>query len=202
MHADMLDRMNALYSSTVAWPMKGLGVNVTHDFSGKEGAIPLPATFTIVLGEDMRDSEYGMKLRLYSDYPFRTRTDGCPRDAFEREALDLLRQNPDQAVHRFEEYEGQYSLRYATARRMRESCVQCHNNHPDSTKTAWKVGDVRGVQEIIHPLQRDVVRTRDALRGTFLLVGVISGAFFLLSIAAVVAGNRRRVQRFSGAGKK
>ncbi len=104
-------------------------------------------------------------------------------------------------VDRFEEYEGQYSLRYATARRMEESCVQCHNHHPDSTKTDWKVGDVRGVQEIIHPLERDVVRTRDALRNTFLLVGIISGAFFLLSIAAVVAGNRRRVQRFSGEGK-
>ena len=202
MQADMLDRMNALYSSTVAAPMRRIGVDVTHDFCEKEGAIPLPATFTIVLGEEMRDSEYGMKLRLYSDYPFRTRTDGGPRDAFEREALDLLRQNPDRAVHRFEDYDGQYSLRYATARRMRESCVQCHNHHPDSTKTDWKVGDVRGVQEIIHPLERDVVRTRDALRGTFLLVGVISGAFFLLSIAAVVVGNRRRVQRFSGAGKK
>ena len=160
------------------------------------------ARLQAIVGEQMRDSEYGMKLRLYSDYPFRTRTDGGPKDAFEFEALNLLRKNPEQAVHRFEEYEGQYSLRYATARRMRESCVQCHNNHPDSPKTDWKVGDIRGGQEIIHPLERDVVRTRDALRGTFLLVGDTSSALFLLSIAAVVVGNRRRVQRFSGARKK
>ncbi len=201
MHADVLDRMNALYSSAVAGPMRGLGVDVTHNFNEIEGAIPLPATFTIALGEDMHDSEYGMQLRLYSDHPFRTRRDGGPRDSFERRALAELRKNPAQPVHQFEASEGRYSLRYATARRMGESCVRCHNSHPDSTKTDWKVGDVRGVLEIIHPLERDVVRTRRALRGTFLLVGLISGAFFFLAVAAVVAGNLRRGQRFSGANR-
>ena len=27
-------------------------------------------------------------------------------------------------------------------------CVGCHNSHPDSPKRDWKVGDVRGIQEI------------------------------------------------------
>ena len=27
-------------------------------------------------------------------------------------------------------------------------CVACHNSHPDSPKLDWKVGDVRGIQEI------------------------------------------------------
>ena len=27
-------------------------------------------------------------------------------------------------------------------------CVNCHNVHPESQKRDWKVGDVRGIQEI------------------------------------------------------
>ena len=81
---------------------------------------------------------------------------------------------PDQVFDRFEDYQGRMSLRYATADRMRSSCVSCHNSHPDSTKRDWKVGDVRGVLEIIRPLDRDVARTRAGLRMSFILVGVVS----------------------------
>ena len=27
-------------------------------------------------------------------------------------------------------------------------CVSCHNSHPESPKKDWKVGDVRGIQEV------------------------------------------------------
>jgi class 3 adenylate cyclase len=36
----------------------------------------------------------------------------------------------------------------ATPVRMSAACVACHNSHPDSPNTNWKVGDVRGIQEI------------------------------------------------------
>ena len=31
---------------------------------------------------------------------------------------------------------------------MESPCVRCHNSHPDSPKHDWKVGDVRGIQEL------------------------------------------------------
>ena len=31
---------------------------------------------------------------------------------------------------------------------MGAACVSCHNSHPESPKRDWKVGDVRGIQEI------------------------------------------------------
>jgi class 3 adenylate cyclase len=31
---------------------------------------------------------------------------------------------------------------------MGQTCVACHNTHPDSPKRDWKIGDVRGIQEI------------------------------------------------------
>ena len=39
-------------------------------------------------------------------------------------------------------------------------CVTCHNQHPDSPKTDWKVGDVRGVVEVILPLNLGVKKQR------------------------------------------
>ena len=68
---------------------------------------------------------------------------------------------------------------------MKASCVKCHNEHADSTKRDWKVDDVRGVMEILRPLDRDAVRTRQGLRGTYLLIAATSFAL-LLGLSAVV----------------
>jgi adenylate cyclase len=70
--------------------------------------------------------------------------------------------------------------------------LHCHNTHPDSTKRDWKEGDVRGVLEIIHPLDRDAARTKDGLRGTFILMAVISGSLLTLSVFVLIAGKRRQ----------
>jgi hypothetical protein len=189
--AVMLERVNAHYSSIVD-RLVPQGVDAVHDYRQKEGAIPVPATFLTELGEDISRSESGMYVRHYSDHPFRSRKDGGPKDDFERETLEHLRLHPDQPVFRFEDFEGRPSLRYATARRMLDSCVRCHNTHLDSTKRDWQVGDVRGVLEIIRPLDRDVARAREGLRGTFLLMAGIAGSLLGLSVLVVVVGQRRR----------
>ncbi|MCI0460986.1 MAG: DUF3365 domain-containing protein, partial [Gemmataceae bacterium] len=191
--AEMLETVNNLYSADVVERVQAEGIQVTHDYATKQGAIPLPATLTINLGKQLSDcGKSGMQVRLYSDYPFRSRQDGGPKDDFEREALRRLREHPDKAVHRFEDFQGKPSLRYATARRMQETCIRCHNTHPDSTKTDWREGEVRGVLEIIRPLDKDIARTREGLGGTFLLVAVVSGSLLGLSVLILLAGNRRR----------
>jgi hypothetical protein len=125
-----------------------------------------------------------VQLRLYSDFPFPQRRNGGPHDDFEREALAELRARPDEPVYRFEEYQGRPVLRYATARRMLATCVACHNSHPDSPKTDWRIGDVRGVVEIIRPLDRDIARTRAGL-GTASLF-LVAVCFVLLALALLV----------------
>lgn len=191
--SEMLEEVNNFYSAEVVDRLQPKKIEVTHDYARKVGAIPLPATMTIDLGKHFSErSATGMQVRLYSDFPFRTRTDGGPKDEFEREALRRLRANPEQPFYRFEDFQGRPSLRYAIARREQETCTKCHNTHPDSTKKDWKVGDVRGVVEIIRPLDRDVARTREGLRGTFILVTVISGSLLGLSVLVLVVSNRRR----------
>ncbi|MGE3807041.1 MAG: protein kinase [Gemmataceae bacterium] len=188
--AELLDELNNFYSAQVVDRVKPEGIEVTHDYTRKKGAIPLPATLTIDLGNHISaQSKRGVHVRLYSDYPFTSRKDGGPRDAFEWEAMGKLRMDPTRPVYRFEEYKGRPTLRYATARVMKASCVKCHNEHPDSPKRNWQVGDVRGVVELLRPLDQDEERTRQGLRGPFELIAVLSGMLLigLSSAVCVVA---------------
>jgi hypothetical protein len=196
----MLEQVNDLYSAEVVNRLSNVKeVKITHDFRKQKDAIPLPATLTIELGKEISRGDTGMQVRLYSDYPFEPRRksgEGGPKDSFEKQALRRLRDDPATPVYSFENYQGKPSLRYATARVMKQSCVECHNQYLESMdkKTPWKVGDVRGVVEIIHPLDRDVERARSGLRGTFLVMAVISGSLLALSVLFLVVGNRRRGQ--------
>jgi hypothetical protein len=193
--AETLECLNDVYSEAVDRAMPKGKVLVTHDYAARKDALPLPATLTIDLGRTISErSQSGMQVRLYSDYPWKFRKDGGPADDFEREALQRLRANPDEPVYRFEEYQGRPVLRYAVARRLRESCLGCHNKDTvNSPKLDWKVGDVRGVVEIIRPLDRDAARARAGLRETFVLVGVVAGSLLGLTVAYVVVASRRGV---------
>src|SRR5206468_890868 len=129
---------------------------------------------------------------LYSDFPWKFRKDGHSMDDFEREALRRLRETPEEPVYSFEEYQGRSVLRYAIARRLRESCLGCHNKDKvNSPKLDWKVGDVRGVVEIIRPLDRDEARARAGLRETFILMGVVAGSLLGVTVIVVFTGARR-----------
>jgi signal transduction histidine kinase len=190
LYAQALEEFRTLYTSEVAARAQAKGVEVTHDYAAKEGAIPLPVTLTIQLGEHIAAKGTGGQPRLYSDYPFPGRQDGGPQDDFEREALRYLRQYPDQPLVRFETFRGRAALRYATADRMRASCVSCHNVHPNSPKTTWQEGDVRGVLEVIMPLDAAVAQTHANLRETFYLMAAMS--LFGLGGLALMIGTVRR----------
>ena len=77
-----LDAFQAAYSESVIARLRGSAVEVTHDYHNREQAVPLPATFSIELAERLTDPNSGLVTRLYSDEPFRSRSDGGPRDAF------------------------------------------------------------------------------------------------------------------------
>src|SRR5262249_32904362 len=93
--SEMLNEVNNFYSADVVERAKHKNVIATHDYPKYQGAIPLPATFTIELGKHISErSESGVQVRPYSDHPFRSRTDGGPKDGFERDALAELAREP------------------------------------------------------------------------------------------------------------
>ncbi len=161
------------------------------------GTVPLsiPATFLHDVGEQLaQTSRTGVRVRQYSDYPFPWRKDGGPRDEFERTALQRLRDSKGQdTAHEFTEIDGQRVVRFAQARLMERTCVECHNTHPQGLRKDWQVGDVRGVLEIIRPLDKDEARVGEALRLALMLSAVVSGLLLAGSMFMVWAG-RRRIQ--------
>jgi signal transduction histidine kinase/CheY-like chemotaxis protein len=190
-YADSLREIRRLYTSDVTDRLQGHGIEVTHDYATKEGAIPLPATFAMELSERISQQNSGMRARLYSDFPFPWRKDGGPRDNFEKEAIREVRRNPDRPFYQFEDFQGRQSLRYVVAdQRMTAGCVACHNSHPDSPRKDWKLGDVRGFLEITRPLDSIIAQTHAGLRETFALMAII-GLLGLSTLGLVIARLRQ-----------
>lgn len=187
----MLEEFRKYYSSQVVARIQGIGgAAVTHDYVTTPNAIPLPATMTIELAKRIGGMTQGFQVRLYSDYPYPWRNESGPRDAFEKEALQWLRQHPDQPFYRFEQIGSDRVLRYAKADRMETSCLACHNSDPASPKKDWREGDVRGVLEVVRPVSEGASPIYGQLQQTFLLLGVV-GVVGLSGLTLAVARMRR-----------
>jgi serine/threonine protein kinase len=192
--AELLEEATKEYSRNVEAVEKA-NYTVNKMVPPTPGTVPLsiPATFLHDVGEQLtQTSKTGVKVRQYSDYPFPWRKDGGPHDEFERDALLRLRQSKGrETVHEFTEIDGQRVVRYAQARVMDRTCVECHNKHPASQKRDWKVGDVRGVLLIIRPLDKDEARVDEAVRVALLLSVGVSGLLLGASFLVVLVGHKR-----------
>ncbi len=147
----MITSIRRYYSSNVVarvLSQHGGEVKVLHNYETVPGAIPIPATLSLELGAVIGGDQSNVAYRFISDFPFRDRATHA-LDDFEKSSLVSLRANPKV-----------FPLMQATSRGLRSevrlispvimgaACVSCHNSHPQSTKTDWKVGDVRGIQEV------------------------------------------------------
>ena len=181
-YAEAVAVFRTLYTSEVVKPMTDHGIKATHDYRDIKGTIPLPATLSMLLGNRLAEKEAGGHTRLYSPYPFPWRSEtGGLRDDFAREAWKALRQRPEEPYYRFEDIDGRVSLRYATADVMRSSCVRCHNSHPDTPKREWKEGDMRGVLEIMVPLDTTIAQTHaDLWESLFVITSI-----FMVGLACI-----------------
>ena len=189
-----MNKARILYNSDVVNRAQEVeGITVTHDYKSQVGAIPNPATYTIELGS-LISTNHASMVRLYSDYPFPDRqAEGGIKDRFQREALAYLKQNPTGQFFRQEAMGGHRFFRYAEAIVMEPSCIGCHNNHPDSPKKDWQVGDVRGVLEISQPVEELISHTRSSLKEAFVMLGGLS--ILGLSGLTLAIGKLRRTAR-------
>ena len=175
LYTQALADFRTLYTSEVVGVARSSGLAVSHDYQGKPHTIPLPATLSMLLGKRLGEHIPGAKTRLYSPYPFPWRAaEGGLHDDFGQAAWQALNQQPEQAYSRIVSSDGRLALRYATADRMREACVNCHNSHPDSPKRDWRVGEVRGILEVELPLDSALDQVRDNLHGTFWLLSSLA----------------------------
>ncbi len=120
---------------------------VSSKYETVPGAIPIPATLSLELGRVISEQQHNIAYRFVSDYPFKNR---APHrlDEFEKKALAQLRSHPEQQLTSVSASVLTDHVRLVAPVVMGAACVTCHNAHAESPKRDWKVGDVRGIQEI------------------------------------------------------
>ncbi|SPJ28558.1 adenylate/guanylate cyclase domain-containing protein [Falsiruegeria mediterranea] len=120
-----------------------------HNYLDVNGAIPIPATLSLELGEKIGAVEGDVEYRFVSDYTFANRPPH-KLDEFERNALIKFRTDPmdhDFFVNSTGNVWNR-EITLATPVVMAGGCVRCHNSHAESPKKDWKVGDVRALQTV------------------------------------------------------
>ena len=190
-YTESLGIFRAFYSSEVVARVKPKGIQISHDYKNQEGAIPFPATLSIELSKELSRSQNGSQARLFSNYPFPWRQpEGGPHDSFEIQALQYAQQNPTRPFIRFESVQGRFSLRFAKPVVMKASCIGCHNSLPNSPKKDWKIGEVRGVQEVILPLGQVEGKIQQGLLKTLIIMTLITS--IILGLLALVIKELRK----------
>ena len=120
---------------------------VVHNYESIPGAIPIPATLSLELGRVISEQQENITYRFVSDFPFKNRASHV-LDGFETGALANLRNHVNQQLTDVSASVFSDRVRLIAPVIMGAACVSCHNSHPESPKRDWKVGDVRGIQEI------------------------------------------------------
>src|SRR5262245_33074733 len=146
----IIDDMREFYASDVVGRVlqaDGAAVTATHNYRDVPGGIPIPATLSIELGKRISTPDGSVKYRFVSDLPFKGR-EPHKLDTFELNAISALRANAERNIMEVSGSVFSRDVRVVAPVIMGQVCVTCHNSHPDSPKRDWKVGDVRGIQEI------------------------------------------------------
>lgn len=146
----LISGMRSYYAENVVARIRSSqsSVPIVFNYEAIPGAIPLPATLSLELGKVVSERQANISYRFVSDLPFKSRAPH-PLDQFESHALMSLRVQPNQKLLEVSWSGLTNRVRLMTPVIMSADCVACHNSHPDSPKTDWKVGDVRGIQEVI-----------------------------------------------------
>ncbi len=144
----VVESVRGYYTENVIARLNPDGITKTsHQYHDQSGTIPIPATLSIELGDRINEHGVALKYRFVSDYPFAGR-DAVSMTDTEALALAQFRAGV-KAPHQFHRSGASlfsHELTLATPVVMQETCVSCHNAHPESPKTDWKVGDVRAIQ--------------------------------------------------------
>ncbi|MCK5640225.1 MAG: DUF3365 domain-containing protein, partial [Gammaproteobacteria bacterium] len=140
-------------------------------------AFPLPATMIHDLSALLKNE--GTTVNLYSAYPFPNRKSRI-LDTFQNEAWDYLVKNPEDVFVEETKKDGKTVVRVAVADTMvAEGCVNCHNAHPDTPRTGWKLGDVRGILEINSDISEQVVAS--TLTGQKIMLVLLCTLLFIVA---------------------
>ena len=141
------DVTRTLYTKAIVGKGKAQGMKFDEDWRKDDvEAGPLPALFLRGVATSIRKSPVPLGLYLGSDFPVNA------ANKFEGKQADLFKQiKKDQKPQYF--YDEDQKLHTAMFADLASAgaCVSCHNKHPQTTKSDWKLGDVMGATTWQYP---------------------------------------------------
>jgi hypothetical protein len=150
----VLEADRAVYTKQVVNRLQNeLGVIKATEHWKEDRSLPLPAQMFRMGAELASEKSEGLHYALLSVWAINPQNQ--PRTETEKAGLDFIAKNAEQSYYGNETLGGQ---RFFTAvypdRAVANACVQCHNQHPDSPRHDFALGDVMG-GVVVRIAQRD-----------------------------------------------
>lgn len=181
--AATINLVRKYYTENVVNIVAPLKIKAIHNFSDSSNSIPLPATMTHDLNTLLSSTE-GFRINLFSKYPFPFRENGGIQDAYQEKAYNYLEINKLDSYWEVEEKNDITFVRYSIGDLLTsETCVNCHNTHPESPKTNWKLNDLRGILEVSIPISDNLEAMN---RGTIYTVIFITFCLIIILIISEI----------------
>lgn len=178
--------MRGFYLGELLSRIQDSDIEITHDYHNKENALPIPATMSLDFSKYLNDRSTDVTVALVSRYPFPWRSDRELTD-FDLRAIDKLEPLGSGEYSEFLTENDTTYLHYASPVVMGEGCVSCHNSHPETPKTDWEVGDIRGIQIVEIPVDA----TLSSIDFKLAAVSASVAAIGLTAIMALLILNQR-----------
>jgi hypothetical protein len=126
------------------------GIKVDGEWRTHKKTLPLPVQF-VIESSNMSSTFTGLRYRLISLWPINPKN--RPHDQIDKHSLAAVVERPEQSVTRTIKIDNQpfFHAIYADVA-VSQSCVACHNTHPNSPKKDFQVGEVMGGLVIEFPL--------------------------------------------------
>ena len=154
----------------------------SFDHKSESKGIPLPATLIHDMSELL--AEKGTQLKLYSPFPFPNRK-SRKMDEFGNNAWQALSKMPDQPYTETVKVNGETMVRVGVADTMTSQvCVNCHNSRADTPKNDWKLNDLRGVLEVMLPIDQQLAAGR--MLGLEIVGGIIIALALIMALAWII----------------
>ena len=132
---------------------KGGGTKAAEDWRAKKDVLPLPAQFLIESSELAATTGAKIRYRLISLWPLNP--SNAPDSPAERRGLETLKEHPERSVTgTVRRGDRSYFQAIYADRAVSQTCVACHNSHPNSQKKDFAMHDVMGGLVIEIPLER------------------------------------------------
>ena len=132
-------------------PNKGDFIKPNEHWEDMDDGAPLPAQMFRLGAEGVADMTNDFTYSLQSVWPINKQN--APKTPMEKEGLEYVAANPGQNFYGTEELGDKkyFTAVYADVA-VSPACTKCHNEHKDSPKTDFKIGEVMGGVVVRVPL--------------------------------------------------